>query len=112
MGKPSVWELRIPQMVEMRRSGYTLQEIGDCFGVTRERIRQILQENCGKIEIPLLTETMVAKEIGCPIGRLRKLRIQGLVKPRHRRKNLHYYDKGELENVKLALRKHCSVHMR
>ncbi len=28
--------------VQMRRDGATLQEIGDVFGVTRERIRQVL----------------------------------------------------------------------
>jgi len=28
-------------MVEMRRSGYTLQKIGDSVGVSRERVRQI-----------------------------------------------------------------------
>jgi DNA-directed RNA polymerase sigma subunit (sigma70/sigma32) len=28
----------------MRRSGYTLQKIGDSVGVSRERVRQILKE--------------------------------------------------------------------
>ena len=33
----------------MRLDGYTLQEIGDKYGLTKERIRQILEKSC-KIE--------------------------------------------------------------
>ena len=30
----------------MRLDGYTLQEIGDKYGLTKERIRQILEKSC------------------------------------------------------------------
>ncbi len=33
------------KMFEMRLRGCTLQEIGDKFGITRERVRQILSES-------------------------------------------------------------------
>ena len=36
--------MRDGAIVELRQSGWTLQEIGDVFYVTRERIRQILNE--------------------------------------------------------------------
>lgn len=35
-------ETQIDKMVELRLEGKTLQEIGDLYGLTRERIRQLL----------------------------------------------------------------------
>ena len=90
MKKPPVWESHGLQIVEMRRSGYTLQEIGDYVGVTRERVRQILQEHHVKAEVGLLVETDAAKVLGCSIDRLRKLRKQGILNPMHRGKCFHY----------------------
>jgi len=43
------------QMVEMRRKGLTLEEIGQHFGVTRERARQIIKE---------IDPSLVAREVG------------------------------------------------
>jgi hypothetical protein len=37
-------QTQIDTIVELRAQGQTLQQIGDRFGVTRERIRQILAE--------------------------------------------------------------------
>lgn len=38
---------RAPKMVKLYKSGQTLEEVGLVFGVSRERIRQILvKENC------------------------------------------------------------------
>lgn len=40
-------------IVEMRNGLCTLQEIGDTFGITRERVRQILEaENCTTGRMP------------------------------------------------------------
>ncbi len=107
MEKQPVWKSYNLQILQMRQSGYTLQEIGDYTGVTRERVRQLLLKHCGNIEMPLLKESGVAKETGCSIWRLKRLRKQGILKPRHRGKFFHYYDKSELEKVKLALQGHC-----
>ena len=101
--KPSLWELHKSEIIEMRQSGYTLQEIGDYLGVTRERVRQMLQEHCGKIEIPLLVEEMVAKELGCPQWRLRVLRKRGVLNPINRGKHLHYYHVAEIDKIRSAL---------
>jgi Sigma-70, region 4 len=46
---------RNSQMVEMRRKGQTLEEIGLHFGVTRERARQIIKD---------INPTLVAREVG------------------------------------------------
>ena len=44
---------RIEQMVDMRNNGQTLQAVGDHFGISRERVRQLLKrEGCvGKPDI-------------------------------------------------------------
>ena len=107
MKKSSVWKSHNLKIIQMRQSGYTLQESGDSIGITRERVRQIISEQYGKIEIPLLTESRMAKEIGCPVWRLARLRRQGVLNPRPRGKYLHYYDRSELEKLKLALKRYC-----
>ena len=89
----------------MRQSSYTPQEIGDHLGVTRERIRQILQGNCGNIEIPLLCEKRVAEELGCTPWRLSKLRKQGILNSLRRGKYFHYYRMDDLGKIKLLLQK-------
>lgn len=33
---------RLNEMVDLRKSGYTLQKIGDKFGISRERVRQLI----------------------------------------------------------------------
>ena len=107
MGNQTTWKSYDLKIVQMRQSGYTLQEIGDYAGVTRERIRQLLLKHCGNIEMSLLKESVLAREIGCPVWRLRKLRIQGILEARYRGKRFHCYDKGELEKVTLALQRYC-----
>lgn len=44
-GKRIIQRNDYPILAEMYRCGYTLQQIGDRFGVSRERIRQILDNN-------------------------------------------------------------------
>ena len=78
MKKVSIWELHGLRIVEMRRWGYTLEEIGDSIGVTRERVRQVLLEHSGRIETLLLAEAELAKEIGCSIWQVVSLRKQGI----------------------------------
>lgn len=47
------------EMFAMRLDGYTLQEIGDKYGITRERVRQILTTvACRKANIRKVTENL------------------------------------------------------
>ena len=57
----------------LRRDGYSLQSIGDVIGVTRKRVRQILNEYYSGTAIPLLAESQVAKLCGCSYMTIRKL---------------------------------------
>ncbi len=40
---------RNEEILALRASGHTLLEIGDTFGITRERVRQIVQESRRRI---------------------------------------------------------------
>ena len=42
-GRPREHRPYLPRMRRMRRQGLTLQAIGDHFGFTRERVRQLLE---------------------------------------------------------------------
>lgn len=76
----SVWEVYGSQIVEMRRQGYTLQEIGDKVGVSRERVRQLLTEhNAPKPSV--YKQAQVARLVGCGDGVLDRLRKKGVVSP-------------------------------
>ena len=37
-------KLRREEMIKLRKEGFTLEEIGRKYKITRERVRQILQE--------------------------------------------------------------------
>lgn len=93
-------------IAQMRRSGSTLAEIGNAVGVTRERIRQILNQYYPGTQMSCLKESQLAKVIGCHPKRLIKLRQQGILKPRHT-SGLYLYDKDEVEKAMLAIQKLC-----
>lgn len=42
---------RLPRMVKLRESGYTLQRIGDIYGISRQRVEQILSKRNAEIVI-------------------------------------------------------------
>ncbi len=45
---------RLNRIIEMRSNGYTLEEIGDQFGLSRERIRQLIAKSVGAEEATAL----------------------------------------------------------
>jgi len=96
------------EIVAMRKDGDTLQSIGDKVGVTRERVRQILNEYYGGTKTSFLSEHQVAILCGCSdqiIGRMRK---QGLVNPRLSG-YYHLYDRDEVEKAYLAYLRQCAM---
>lgn len=94
------------KMYALKRRGYSLQWIGDRFGVTRERVRQILAKHYGEIHIELLPENKVARVIGCTVSRLKALKQKGILTPKHYG-HAWLYKRDEMEKAILALQRNC-----
>ena len=69
-------------IVEMRQSAASLQQIASRFGVSRERIRQVLVEQYGSTKVNrLLGVAELARHAGCSQSYIRKLRRRGIIQP-------------------------------
>lgn len=66
-------------IITMRAQGCTLQYIGDRFGVSRQRIRQLLKR--AGVDTPGPCEMDVIRAIGCSPGHLATLRRKGIIDP-------------------------------
>jgi DNA-binding transcriptional MerR regulator len=94
------------QIAEMRRQGYSLQQIGNKVGFTRERIWQILASYYPSVAPESVSEGEAARIIDCPLSRLDSLRKKGIVKPK-RRGDIWRYSKFDLKEATLALQRRC-----
>ncbi len=65
----------------LRRTGATLQEIGDRLGRSKERIRQILVRNFGTTECRLFSTEQLADQTGLSRYQLMKLYQAGVITP-------------------------------
>ena len=78
MRMKGIWHEHDGLIMEERQKGKTLQELGDEFEVTRERIRQLLQGHYGTTEFShLVSESRLAK----------RLKVSAWTLGRWRRKN-------------------------
>jgi hypothetical protein len=76
---PRVLSTRSRAMIDLRLAGSTLREIGDRFGVTPERVRQILRaEGVDKAGIVAAKTERVAATIAYHHGRVMELYREGL----------------------------------
>lgn len=99
----TVWEIYNGQVKSLRNRGLTLQAIGDRVGVTRERIRQILEEHYGTTEISgFITRERLARLIGCSSSYLVSLEKRGVLNPIYRG-SAYLYDREESEKAALAV---------
>lgn len=96
------------EIATMRREGKTLQSIGDKIGVTRERVRQILNQYYGGTKTSFLSEHQVAVLCGCSDQIIRRMREQGLVNPRLYG-HYYLYDRDEVEKAYLAYLRQCAM---
>ncbi len=102
-----VWERQSSQIVEMWREGYSLQQIGDAVGVTRERIRQLLEKHA-VTKPSFYTEKQVARLIGCSTWFLCNLRRRGVINPK--RSGHLLYSVDDLTEARRALDEYRQEH--
>lgn len=95
----STWQTYNGTLAKMKRSGMTLQQIGDRVGITRERVRQILKYRFGEVHSAYITEAAVGRVVGSTY-RITELRKRGLVNP----KRLSYWYLYGPEEVAKALK--------
>ena len=70
-----IWAIYNGIIADFRNDGHTEQQTGGRFGVTKQRISQILQKHYGKTTVPhLLTQARAAQLIGCSSPTLKTLR--------------------------------------
>lgn len=69
------------KIYEMRQSGVTLREIGEKFGITRERIRQILVYTYGSTHHNLISTAQLSLLIGLATRYIMMLYDNGILKP-------------------------------
>jgi Sigma-70, region 4 len=66
---------------QMRQSGETLHGIGEKFGITRERVRQILLNTYGSTHHQLLSTSQISSSTGESIQHLKQLYEDGIIAP-------------------------------
>ena len=75
--------IEVGQIITERQKGKPLEQVGAEFGVSGERIRQVLKEHYGTTKTALLIEAEVARELGVTHFLLARIRNRGIVKPQH-----------------------------
>jgi len=107
----SVRQLFGGEIKRLREEGYSLQQIGEMVGVTRERVRQILNKYYPGTKPKLLSTRQVAERSGVPESVIRKLRRSGLIHPARmaRNSNSYRYEEKTLQEVKIALSRPCRI---
>ena len=89
----------------LRTGGSTLQEIGDKCGVSRERIRQILNEYYpDNVQRPerLATRNTIASLVGHSSGVLKRMEAKGILTPIHRG-TLYLYPKENIGKIRVLV---------
>ncbi len=104
----SVREVYNGQIAVWREQGYSLQQIGERVGVTRERVRQILNRFYAGTFPRFPNQESVCRLIGCSSTRLLRLRKEGIFTPERIGGRLRYSPE-DIEIIVLALHKNCPV---
>lgn len=108
--KLSVWKTFNGQILQLRNQGLSLEGIGAKVGVTRERIRQILEEHYGTtMPSGLIARRRLAQLLGCSDGMLEKFENEGKVYPTRMGDRI-WYTPEESEKAFLALQAYKLKH--
>lgn len=92
---------QMKQMRELREQGHSLQAIGHEFGLSRERVRQLVVKHFGTSRIPMPSRYKVAKLLGINWYHLKHWERQGLLNPIHYNGEYrYYYPQSEIEKAR------------
>lgn len=107
-GKPPVWETYDGLIQEARQQPHSLEEVGDAFGVSRERVRQLLKEHYGTAEVAgLISGAALGEKIGASRETVTKLRKSGVIHP-VKVGAKHFYRIEHVESIKELYRQLCT----
>ena len=84
-------------LIRERSKGHTLRQLGQMFGRSHERIRQVLAKH-DLSQVTLLPEKRVARKLGYPQCWLRRLRKEGIIKP-IRPGSFWHYSEEQVEQI-------------
>jgi len=69
-------------IIQQRQAGASLQQIAECFGISRERVRQLLVRHWGSTRVSGLLTTAELQQLShCNHAYVRKLARRGVIKP-------------------------------
>lgn len=106
--KLTVMELLDGEIKLLREAGYSLEQIAEKGGVTRERIRQLINRYYPGVKSKLLSERQVAKTFGVSPSTISSLRRRGLIHPVQIGDTYRFNEKA-VEEVKTALNRPCRI---
>jgi len=76
----SISAATIELLIQERNQGKNLRQLGQMFGISHEKVRQILAEH-GRSQVRFLAENTVAVKLGYPVAWLSQLRKEGITNP-------------------------------
>ena len=75
-------EYNICIIIQKRQAGASLQQIAECFGISRERVRQLLVRRWGSTQVSgFLTTVELQRQSHCNYAYVQKLTLRGVIKP-------------------------------
>ena len=72
--------LTVELLIHERNKGKSLRQLGQMFGISHERVRQILAKHSPS-RVTFLAENTVAAKLGYPVTWVIKLRKEGIINP-------------------------------
>ena len=101
MPQIGVWHLHGAEIEQLIRQGVSMAEIGRRFGVSRQRICEVLKAHNLPTRAPMLNQREVTVLLVCSGEFLRGLEHKGLISPIHSGLNHGhtYYPESELKKI-------------
>lgn len=100
-----VWDAYGAEIEELISQGLSMAEIGRRFGVSRERIRELLASHRLATRAPMLNRKEAAALLGCGGAFLTGLEQKGLISPIHSglKHAPVYYPESEVKKIRAIM---------